>query len=424
MLIEDAAHGRVNDTIKTVARDEGIQEDRLAQLVSHGEVVIPRNAAREAIGAVGIGRLLTCKVNANVGTSGRHCHPDEEVEKAHAAVECGADAVMDLSTGPHGGEVLSRLLKELTAPVGTVPVYDAFSGGWDARSIADVDADDFIRSVEKHCKEGVDFVTLHAGVNLDSYKRLLASPRVCGVVSRGGSLTLAWMAHNEQENPLYEQFDYVLELLAEQEVTASLGDGMRPGALVDASDRPKFMEFITLGELAKRCRESGVQAMVEGPGHVPLDEIAVAVRSMKHLCDGAPLYLLGPLVTDIAPGYDHVVAAMGGAVAGMHGADFLCMVSPAEHLGLPTIDEVREGTRVARIAAHVADTVREGVSEKARDRDRKMAYKRAALDWEGQFELSIDPEKARSRHECEDAGDECSMCGDLCVFKLREQWSG
>jgi phosphomethylpyrimidine synthase len=339
-------------------------------------------------------------------------------------VECGADTVMDLSTGPHGGEVLRRLLKEIKASVGTVPVYDAFSGDWKARSVADVDADEFIRSVERHCRAGVDFVTLHAGVNLDSYKRLLASPRICGVVSRGGSLTLAWMAHHEQENPLYEQFDYVLELLKEHEVTASLGDGMRPGAVADASDRPKFMEFITLGELAKRCRREGVQAMVEGPGHVPLDEIDVAVRSMKQLCDGAPLYLLGPLVTDIAPGYDHVVAAMGGAVAGMHGTDFLCMVSPAEHLGLPTIEEVREGTRVARIAAHVADTVREGVRDRARSRDEEMARKRAALDWEGQFRLSIDPGKARSRHDSDDAGDECSMCGDLCVFKLREQWLG
>jgi phosphomethylpyrimidine synthase len=273
--------------------------------------------------------------------------------------------------------------------------------------------------VEKHAKDGVDFMTIHAGVNWNSVERLRRSNRLLGVVSRGGAITIGWMLHNERENPYYENFDYLLEILKEFDVTISLGDAFRPGCIEDASDRVKYTEFILLGELVERCRETGVQAMVEGPGHVPIDEIETSVKAMKFVTKNAPLYLLGPLVTDIAAGYDHIAAAIGAAIAGMSGADFICYVTPSEHLALPTVEDVREGVIAAKIAAHAVDLVKEGQRERARKRDYEMSLARKNLDWEKQFRLSIDPEKARQIWERRRSqSDACSMCGELCAIKL------
>ncbi|MCK5659937.1 MAG: phosphomethylpyrimidine synthase ThiC, partial [Methanosarcinales archaeon] len=270
-----------------------------------------------------------------------------------------------------------------------------------------------------------DFITVHVGVTQDAVKHLVDSERIMGMVSRGGSFTVAWMMHNEAENPFYSEYDYLLEVAAEYDMTLSLGDGMRPGCLHDATDRPKFMEFITLGELVKKARGADVQTFVEGPGHVPIDEIDISVRAMKHLCDNAPLYLLGPLVTDIAPGYDHITAAIGGSVAGMHGADFLCMTTPAEHLALPSVEDIKEGTIVTRIAAHIADTVKAGQRQRARAIDEKMAVARKNLDWDAQFDIAIDGEKARHIHGCRSSGsDACSMCGELCAMKIFKELKG
>ncbi|MDY6959415.1 MAG: phosphomethylpyrimidine synthase ThiC, partial [Halobacteriota archaeon] len=285
--------------------------------------------------------------------------------------------------------------------------------------VVDMSSDDMFASVRQHAKDGVDFVTIHAGVNLNTLERLRKSGRILNVVSRGGCFTIAWMAHNEAENPFYAEYDYLLELAKEYDLTLSLGDGMRPGCLADATDRPKFMEFILLGELVKRARDAGVKAFVEGPGHVPLDEIGVGIQSMKYLTDNAPLYLLGPIVSDIAPGYDHITGAIGGSVAGMYGADFLCMTTPSEHLALPSIEDIKEGTIVTKIAAHVADTVKIGQRESARETDYKMALARRDLDWDEQFNLAIDSEKARKMKESRNSeSDACSMCGDLCAIKM------
>ena len=304
----------------------------------------------------------------------------------------------------------------VSVPFGTVPIYQAAR---DCRNMVDMDEDDFFNVIEKHAKDGVDFMTVHAGVNKFSVERLMKSKRLLGVVSRGGAITIGWMMHNERENPYYENFDYLLELLKEYDVTISLGDAFRPGCIADASDRAKFTEFIVLGELVERCRDAGVQAMVEGPGHVPLDEIETSVKAMKYVTKNAPLYLLGPLVTDIAAGYDHIAAAIGAAIAGMHGADFICYVTPSEHLALPNVEDVKEGVIAAKIAAHAIDLVKEGQRERARKRDYEMSLARKNLDWERQFQLSIDPENARKVWmRRKSSSDACSMCGDLCAIRL------
>ena len=324
--MEEAGRGCVTREIDAVAKREGIEPARLARLVTVGRVVIPRNISRENLEPVGVGELLTTKVNVNVGTSQNLDSPENEVEKALAAVAAGADTVMDLSTGGDLDLVRSRILDAVRVPVGTVPIYNAAVK-------KDLTSQGMFDALEKHAKDGVDFVTVHVGVNKNSLERLRQDPRVMGVVSRGGSLTMKYIAETGEDNPYYAEYDYLLEMAREYELTLSLGDGLRPGCIEDASDRAKYMEFIMLGELVKRARAAGVQAMVEGPGHVPADEIETSVKAMKHLTDGAPLYLLGPLVTDIAPGYDHITAAMGGVIAGMAGADFLCATTPSEHLG-------------------------------------------------------------------------------------------
>jgi phosphomethylpyrimidine synthase len=400
--------------VDLVAEREGLEPARLARLVAAGRVVIPRNVCRE-IEPMGVGELLTTKVNVNVGTSQALDSPETEVEKALAAVEAGADTVMDLSTGGDLDLVRRKILDSVSVPVGSVPIYNAAVK-------KDLTSQGLFDALEKHAKDGVDFVTVHVGVNKVSMERLKQDPRIMGVVSRGGSLTMKYIAETGEENPYYEEYDYLLEMAREYELTLSLGDGLRPGCIEDASDRAKYMEFIMLGELVRRARKAGVQAMVEGPGHVPADEIETSVRAMKHLTDGAPLYLLGPLVTDIAPGYDHITAAMGGVIAGMAGADFLCATTPSEHLDLPTKEDVIEGTYVTRVAAHAADLTRPGVRERARAWDLRMAKARAELDWEGQFNAAINPERARQiRHRRGVETDTCTMCSELCAIRLAKE---
>jgi len=416
-MIKKGAHP---EWLKEVAEFEGIDLDTLIRLISKGEVIIPRNILRDSdnreFTPKAIGRLMSTKVNANIGTSDDYVNVEEEIEKALIAQKYGTDALMDLSTGGNIDEIRKKIYRFVRVPFGTVPIYQAARG---CRKVVDMSEDDFFNAVEKHAKDGVDFMTIHAGVNWNSVERLKRSKRLLGVVSRGGAITIGWMLHNQMENPYYENFDYLLDIMKEYDVTVSLGDAFRPGCIDDASDRVKFTEFILLGELVERCRDAGVQVMVEGPGHVPLDEIETSVKAMKYVTGNAPLYLLGPLVTDVGAGYDHIVAAIGAAIAGMSGADFICYVTPSEHLALPSIDDVREGVVAAKIAAHAVDLVKEGQRERARMRDYNMSIARKNLDWEKQFNLAIDPEKAMAVWNKRKSDSEaCSMCGDLCAIKL------
>ncbi len=417
-LMEKANAGLVTDEIKRVAVNEGADADDVRKYLALGHIVIPKSINSKSH-PVGIGKLMRTKINANIGTSRDYVDIEAEVKKAITAEKYGADTIMDLSTGGDLDLVRKRIIDAVNIPVGSVPIYHAAG-----KSVEGMTSDDMFNAVRIHAKDGIDFVTIHAGVNHESFRRLKNSDRILNVVSRGGALTLLWMKNNYEENPFYAEYDYLLELVREYELTVSLGDGMRPGCINDASDRAKFEEFIQLGELVKRARAAGVQTLVEGPGHVPIDEIGLSVTAMKHLTGNAPLYLLGPLVTDIAPGYDHITAAMGGAVAGMYGADFLCMTTPAEHLALPDEDDIREGTIVTRIAAHAADLTKYGIREKARASDRRMALARKDLDWNKQFRLAIDSERAKNIHARSKNVDTCSMCGELCSIKMMRDVMG
>lgn len=417
-LIEQARRGNTTPEISKAAQKEGIKSAGLTTLVAQGKVVIPKNILHEHIRPVAVGECVSTKVNANIGTSRAHTDVDEEMQKARTAVKYGVDSIMDLSTGDDIDEVRRRLIKEIDVPIGTVPVYQAASN---CTSVPDMTTDGMFNAIRRHVEDGVDFITVHAGVTLNALDQLRSHGRILDIVSRGGSFLASWMLHNDSENPYYAEFDYLLDIVKEYDVTLSLGDGMRPGCIADASDGAMFQEVITLGELVRRSRDAGVQSMVEGPGHVPLDEIISGVRSIKHICDDAPLYLLGPLVTDIAPGYDHITAAMGGVVAGIGGADFLCMTTPSEHLALPNAEDIREGAVVTRIAAHAIDLVKSGQRQRARDMDKKMANARRELDWEKQLNLAIDPERAiRIHSRCKDV-ETCSMCGELCSIKIMQE---
>ncbi|HUV82557.1 MAG TPA: phosphomethylpyrimidine synthase ThiC [archaeon] len=417
-LIESAKKDKLTSTISKVSKIEGIDSLRLANLIAKGRVVIPKNVLREHISPKAVGECVSTKVNANIGTSREHGNVEEELLKAQTSVLYGADTVMDLSTGKDINSVRRLILKEIDVPIGTVPIYQAAS---EHASVLDMTEDDMFNAVRLHVKDGVDFVTIHTGVTLRAIDLLRSDGRILNIVSRGGSFLAAWMIHHGNENPFYSEFDYLLEIVKEYDVTLSLGDGMRPGCIADASDRAMFEEVIVLGELVKRSRNAGVQSMVEGPGHVPLNEIEPAVRSIKNICDGAPLYLLGPLITDIAPGYDHITAAIGGAVAGLAGADFLCMTTPSEHLALPNVDDIREGTVVTKIAAHAVDLIKFGQRQKARKLDYEMAHARSNLDWEKQLNMAIDPQRAIQIHSrCKDL-DTCSMCGELCSIKIMQE---
>lgn len=416
--LELARKGVLSPALKRVAKEESVPPEALAEKVAAGLAVIPYNPLHKPTRPAGIGQGLRTKVNVNLGTSRDFPQLRDELAKVRVSLRYGADALMDLSTGGDIKKIRRAILKASPVPVGTVPIYQAAVEAIARRgAIVDMTADDLFQAVENQAREGVDFMTVHAGLTLRGIERLRKQGRVADVVSRGGAFLLAWMLHNRRENPFYSDYDRLLELAARYDITLSLGDGLRPGSVLDATDRPQVEELLTLGELVKAAREAGVQAMVEGPGHVPLDQVEMNIRLEKRLCQGAPFYVLGPLVTDIAPGYDHIVAAVGGALAAAAGADFLCYVTPAEHLGLPSVDDVKEGLIASRIAAHAADIVK-GVPG-ALSKDLAISRARKSLDWETQKRLAVDPAKfelVRRRRRSRSRA--CSMCGEFCAMRI------
>jgi phosphomethylpyrimidine synthase len=409
--------------MEQVAQRERVEADFLRQGIAQGTMVIPANSQGRRAKPCGIGRGLSTKVNANLGTSSDYGDVATELEKLRIAVDSGADTVMDLSTGSNLSEVQRALLSASPIPVGTVPIYQAVIEAIESHgAIVKMTADDLFRVIEQQVKDGVDFITVHCGVTQAVIARLKSQGRVTDIVSRGGAFLMGWMIHNELENPLYEQYDRLLELSHRFDVTLSLGDGLRPGSIADATDRAQVEELLILGELVQRAREAGVQVIVEGPGHLPLDHIVANVQLEKSLCQGAPFYVLGPLVTDIAAGYDHISGAIGGAIAAMAGADFLCYVTPSEHLGLPDAEDVKQGVIASRIAAHAAD-IAKGVNF-ASEWDREMSLARKKLDWEQQTKLSLDPQRARQVRSKYATGSTCSMCGEYCAMALVESHLG
>jgi phosphomethylpyrimidine synthase len=413
--MEAARKGLVTAEMKAVAAKENIDAEQLRDAVASGRVAIPANKNHKSLDPCGIGQGLTTKVNVNLGVSKDCCDTEIEMEKVRLAIELKADAVMDLSCFGKTEEFRRGLIDMCPLAVGTVPVYDA--AGYYDKDLKDISVDDFFEVVEKHAREGVDFMTIHAGINRETASRFKNNPRLTNIVSRGGALLYAWMEHNRQENPFYQHFDRLLDICRRYDVTISLGDACRPGSLADATDVAQIQEIIVLGELTLRAWKSDVQVMIEGPGHMSLNEIAANMLLEKKLCHGAPFYVLGPLVTDIAPGYDHITSAIGGALAAAAGADFLCYVTPAEHLRLPTTEDMREGLIAARIAAHAAD-IAKGVPG-ARDWDDKMSEARRKLDWGKMCELAIDPEKFRRYREesSPELEDSCTMCGKMCAVR-------
>jgi len=423
--IESARGGIPTPAMDFVAKAEGCELQRLMEGIAAGEIVIPSNIRRNIPRPCGIGSGLKTKVNANIGASADYPNVDDELTKLEAALDAGADTIMDLSCGGDIAAIRRAILSNTPVPVGTVPIYEAAVRVIaDTGSIVNMTRDDLFAAIESQAREGVDFMTLHCGVTRESVARLQEQGRLTDVVSRGGAFLVCWMLGNEAENPLYTDFDDILDIAKEHDVTLSLGDGLRPGSVADATDRAQVQELIILGELVKRARAAGVQAMVEGPGHVPLDQITANVLLEKRLCEGAPFYVLGPLVTDVAPGYDHITAAIGGALAAMAGADFLCYVTPSEHLALPTAQDVREGVIASRIAAHAADIAKG--SKGAADWDRRMSSARKARDWRAQIDLAIDPARAASLREKRggSSDDACSMCSSYCAMKIVEEFLG
>jgi len=417
-----ARNGELTREIKTVAEDEGVSAEFVRKRVAEGRIIIACNVKRRNVHPIGIGEGLRTKVNANVGTSPDFHNIEVEVEKAKVAVKYGADTVMDLSTAGDLDSIRRAILKAVNVPVGTVPIYQAAIESIKKRgAIVDMTEDDIFNIIEKHAKDGVDFMTLHCGVTKRTVERIARHPRLMGIVSRGGTFIAAWILHNKKENPLYSNYDYLLEIAKEYDFTLSLGDGLRPGSIFDATDWLQMQELLTIGELVERARKACVQSMVEGPGHLPLNQIEANVKLEKSICKGAPFYVLGPIVTEIAPGYDHIVAAIGGAIAGLAGADFICYVTPAEHLGLPMVEDVREGVIAAKIAAHAVDIVKLG----DKSLDLEMSKARASLNWKRQLELALDPERAREIYKrVKSKSPGCSMCGDYCAIKILKEALG
>lgn len=414
----EAQKGLVTREMEIVARQEGVSVGWLRERVASGRIVIPLNRNHHGVTPLGIGEGLRIKVNTNLGTSQDHVDLEEELKKLEVAIQAGTDTVMDLSTGGDIDTIRREIIRHSTVPVGTVPIYEAAIEAVRRRkALSNMTVEDIFEVIERQAEEGVDFMTLHCGVTRQTVERLKQSRRIMGVVSRGGSFLIEWMIYNGRENPLYEYYDQILEVAKQYDVTLSLGDGLRPGCLADATDRAQIEETILLGELTERAWAQGVQVMIEGPGHVPLDQIEANVLLEKKLCKGAPFYVLGPLVTDLSPGYDHITCAIGGAIAGMAGADFLCYVTPSEHLKLPSIEDVKEGVIATRIAGHAADIARG--NPKAIQQDWEMSKARRAFDWERQILLSIDPEKARRYREegKSKTKDVCTMCGEFCAIK-------
>lgn len=413
-----ARKGIVTKEMEIIAREEDVSPEWLRDKMASGRVIIPANRKHKGVKPIGIGEGLRIKVNANLGTSSDHIDLEEELKKLEVSIQAGTDTVMDLSTGGDIGGIRKEILRHSSIPVGTVPIYEAAVEAVRKRkSLAKMRVNDLFEVIERQAEEGVDFITVHCGVTRSSVERLRRDRRLMGVVSRGGSFLIEWMIYNNQENPLFSHYDRLLEIAKKFDMTLSLGDGLRPGCIADATDRPQVEETIILGELTERAWAEGVQVMIEGPGHVPLDQIEANVLLEKRLCKGAPFYVLGPLVTDISPGYDHITCAIGGALAGKAGADFLCYVTPSEHLKLPSVEDVREGVIATRIAAHAADIARG--NRQAFQKDLEMSRARKNFDWKKQIELSIDPEKARRYHEegMSKESDVCTMCGGFCAIK-------
>ncbi|MDK2790339.1 MAG: phosphomethylpyrimidine synthase [Methanothermococcus sp.] len=419
--MSDAKNGIVTREMEFVANEERMDIEKLKKLIAKGHVVIPKNVNRNTK-PVGIGDGLRTKVNVNIGTSPDYVDIDMELKKVEIAEKYGADAIMDLSTGGDLIEIRKKIMKNTNLPIGTVPIYEVgVEMGKKGGKVVDMDEDLIFKVIERQAKEGVDFMTLHCGITKQSVESLTKDKRIMGVVSRGGAFLTAYILHNQKENPLYENFDYLLEILYEHDVTLSLGDGMRPGCLPDNTDRPQIHELIVLGELVDRCREAGVQVMVEGPGHVPLNNIEANMKIQKTLCKNAPFYVLGPIVSDLAPGYDHITSAIGGAIAAYSGANFLCYVTPSEHVRIMKEEDVKEGLVASKIAAQAADVARG--NSLAWEKEVEMAYARKNHDWEKQFELAIDKEKPKKMREEIPSSDEkaCSICGKYCALLMVEE---
>lgn len=417
-LMTDAQKKKNNDLIKAAAKAENLSEEFISEGVAAGTIVIPKNINRNLKKIVAIGKGLKTKVNANIGTSPDHISLKEELEKLDAAIKAGADAVMDLSTGGNLAKIRKEILAVSPVQVGTVPIYEAacrtVSRG---KKVSEIDGEELFDVIEEQCEQGVDFITVHCGINKETVGVLNRQGRLAGVVSRGGSFLVKSINATGKENPLYEQYDRLLDIAKKYDVTLSLGDGFRPGCIYDASDGPQIAELSVLGELVLRARKAGVQSMIEGPGHVPLNQIEANVALAKRLGHGAPLYFLGPLVTDIAPGYDHITSAIGGALAASYGVDFICYVTPAEHLRLPDLQDVHDGVISARIAGHAADIVK-GVKG-AKEQDNEISKWRKARNWEKQKEFSIDPvkfEAERAKLPPQEK-DVCTMCGEFCAMR-------
>lgn len=413
--MEAARQGVITPQMEHVLADESISQDILLDRVARGRIAIPANKLHTNLRGGGVGEGLRTKINVNLGVSQDCCNLDMEMRKVKDAVDLKADAIMDLSTFGDTRAFRRKVVETAPVMIGTVPVYDALASS--DCELKDISVDQFFDTVVKHARDGVDFMTIHAGLNRMAVERIHKNNRLTNVVSRGGSILLEWMIVNDRENPFYEHYDRLLEICRQYDVTLSLGDGLRPGSLKDATDAPQIQELIFLGELTKTSWEQDVQVMIEGPGHVPLNEIISNMQIQKKLCHGAPFYVLGPLVTDVAPGYDHITSAIGGALAASHGADFLCYVTPAEHLRLPDNNDVKEGIVAARIAAHAAD-IAKGIPG-AMEWDNRMSQARTDLDWERMMELAIDPEKARAYRKSSSPYDQevCTMCGDMCAVK-------
>lgn len=417
--LELARTGRVSPEMEQCGLAEGVDPELIRKGVEEGTIVITRNNLHTGIRPLAIGRGLRTKINANIGTSKDRVDVGLELEKIDISVSCGADTVMDLSTGGDIAAIRRSVMGRSPLPVGTVPVYQAAVETINRkRAIVDMSPEDIFRAIEENGKDGVDFITVHCGVTRESVARIRRQGRIMGIVSRGGSMLAHWMDHTGLENPLYSDYDRLLEIARRYDMVLSLGDGLRPGCIADATDRGQVQELLILGELTKMARGKGVQVMIEGPGHVPLGDIVANIALQKKLCNGAPFYVLGPLPTDIAPGFDHITSAIGGAIAGAAGADFLCYVTPAEHLRLPTLEDVRQGVIASRIAAHIAD-IAKGVCG-SYEKDLKMAIYRSEFDWAGQIASSIDPQTAEKLLEKSESAktEGCTMCGEFCAIKL------
>jgi phosphomethylpyrimidine synthase len=417
--IEAAKSEFVTKEMKVVAKKEKIDVNKLCTKVAAGEVVIPANINHKSLNPEGIGSGLRTKINVNLGISGDSADYKREMKKVQLALSYKAEAIMDLSNCGKTSKFRKELIKKSSAMIGTVPIYDAV--GYLEKDLLDIKAKDFLKVIEAHAKEGVDFMTIHAGINKRTAEAFKRQPRMTNIVSRGGSILFAWMEMTGSENPLFEHFDDVMDIMHEYDVTVSLGDAMRPGCNNDSTDAAQVSELIELGYLTERAHSKNVQVMIEGPGHMAINEIAANMLIEKRLCHNAPFYVLGPLVTDIAPGYDHITSAIGGAIAATYGADFLCYVTPAEHLRLPDIDDVKEGIIASKIAAHAAD-IAKGIAG-ARNVDNKMSEARHRLDWESMFKYAIDPEKARAYYNSLPPSEKhtCSMCGKMCAMRTTNQ---